>query len=412
MSTSNINVMVLWHAAPVPFAPPKLHPQQWTGYLTEHASLLDPQQDPRGFLIPRGEFDLAEVLNQQSIPLPDWLFVCVDATTPFFARNLENAAKRRLLCLGDTHHLPTPLTRLLPYAGAEPWDGLIFTNNVRHAHWFSQVTGAPQFFEPAIFALELDSNPTHSEDLKQPVFYGQMGTFHPRRQRLMSPLLEQGMVHHIFGSTHELAAQMSQSAACVNVTLNSDLNSRVFEIAQTGCLQLIDKLGIHNGMGSVLIPGHNCLAFNDSDELRELVLDLPLLKSLTPLLGNNLRQEWRSHWGIHAIRERLAQGIQSDTMQFLKAPKSIRDQTSHTTPALNWRLHVYENFLELHRQNEQMDILIESAHRECYAQDLDDLPRMHVVDRDTILKPSSTPKFFIRDKENGEPELLAINSPD
>lgn len=412
MSTSNVNVMVLWHAAPVPFAPPKLHPQQWTGYLTDHASLLDPQQDPRGFLIPRGEFDLAEVLHQQGIPKPDWLFVCVDATTPFFARNLENSAKRRLLCLGDTHHLPSPLTRLLPYAGAEPWDGLIFTNNVRHAHWFSHVTQAPQFFEPAIFALELDSTQAKSGDLTRPVFYGQMGTFHPRRQRLMSPLLQQSLVHHISGNTHELAIQMIQSAACVNVTLNSDLNSRVFEIAQTGCLQLIDKLGIHNGMGSVLIPGHNCLAFSDSDELSDLVLDLPLLKSLTPLLGNNLRQEWRSHWGINNIRERLMRGLHSDTLQFLPPPHSVRNHSNHMTPALNWRLHVYENFLELHRQNEKMEVLIESTYADCYAQDLDDLPRLHVVDRGTILKASDASKFFIRDRENGDPELLAINSSD
>ncbi len=412
MSTTNANVMVLWHAAPVPFAPPKLHPQQWTGYLADHASLLDPQQDPRGFLIPRGEFDLAEVLSQQGIPKPDWLFVCVDATTPFFARNLENSAKRRFLCLGDTHHLPTPLTRLLPYGGAEPWDGLIFTNNVRHAHWFSHVTQAPQFFEPAIFALELGLNPTHSGDVTRPVFYGQMGTFHPRRQRLMAPLLQQGLVHHISGTTHELATQMARSAACVNVTLNSDFNSRIFEIAQTGCLQLIDKLSIHNGMGSVLIPGHNCLAFSDSEELRDLVLDLPLLKTLKPLLGNNLRQEWQSHWGINVIRERLARGLQSDTSPFLKPPPSIRNESKHTAPALNWRLHVYENFLELHRQNETMEILIESTYGECYAQDLGDLPRLRVVDRDTTLKPSNASKFFIRDKENGEPDLLAINSSD
>ena len=404
--------MVLWHAAPIPFEPPKLHADQWTGYLTEHASLVDQQKDPRKFLIPRGEFDLAALLANQGIPKPDWLFVCVDATTPFFARNLSQAAERRFLCLGDTHHLPSPISRLLPYAAAEPWDGLIFTNNLRHAHWFSHVTQAPQFFEPAMFALELNSSQILplSEELTSPVFYGQMGTFHPRRQRLMTPLLQQSLVHHIAGSSHELAGKMSRAAACVNVTLNSDLNSRVFEIAQTGCLQLIDKLGTHNGMGSVLIPGHNCLAFNDSQELTELVLDLPLLKTLTPLLGRNLRQEWRSHWGINVIRERLSHSLQADTLKILKAPPAIRDDSNQTVPTLNWRLHVYENFLELHRQNEQMEILIESTYRDCYAQDLDDLPRLKIVDRETILKPSLASKYFIRDKENGEPELLTINS--
>lgn len=406
--------MVLWHANPNPFSPPLLYDNQITGVLDEHIN-QEFNFGTKKFSFPRGEFDLEALLKYKKIDKPDYLFVCQDSTTPYFPRNIDSVCANTFLCLGDSHHLPQPITRLLNYASNERFGGHIFTNNVRHAHWFKQLCDANQYFEPALFALNLgayvndDLHPINSTK-DTAVFYGQMGQFHPRRGRIMPNLLQNNLIRHISGSQEELSLQLQRAIACINVTLNSDLNSRVFEIAQTGCLQIVDQLSIFNGHGSVLIPGHNCLTFQTEAELFEILSDTKYLLEISSVLGNNLKYEFDRHWGIERIKERFSASIGSDSPKFITASENTPQfKDEHINSTLDNRLLIYENLLELHRSYEDIRIYIDSKNSDIYKQDLLDLPRISFPEKNIFLEKSNSLRIYIKDNEIGTPEFFHIS---
>jgi hypothetical protein len=98
MNASNPNVMVLFHANPFPFEPPILFKGQWTGILEPYIANVESNSNTNYFSMPIGEFDLFELIDRQQIPKPDFLFICLDATMPYLARNIRSASKNIFLC--------------------------------------------------------------------------------------------------------------------------------------------------------------------------------------------------------------------------------------------------------------------------------------------------------------------------
>lgn len=409
MKSFTPTVMVLWHANPFPFEPPIIYDGQWTGVLEPYIDNVKNSPRSSYFSIPVDEFDLLEHIEKNKIPKPDFLFICLDATMPYIARNINNVCSNNFLCLGDTHHLPQPISRMLSYVSLEKFNGLIFTNNVRHAHWFREVCDSEQFFEPGIFALNLGEN--HHENIKTsrqstPIFYGQIGEYHPRRKRIMPNLLTNNLVRHIHGTQETLADELQKSIACINVTLNSDLNSRVFEIAQTGCLQILDELSIHNGHGSVLIPGHNCLTFKTEDDLVALLKDTSYICEFGNVIGSNLRNEYYSYWGMECIRKRL---FSSKPLNSIKLNPVISTRKKlKTNISVNSRLYIYENLLELHRCHESIYLFIDGPEVDIFANDALDLPRIKVLSNADLLTPLQDLKILIKNSAELKPEICRI----
>jgi hypothetical protein len=409
MNKKSPNIMVLWHASPDVFVPPYLHENQWTGILEQFSNCVD--SNSKYFTIPNGEFDLLSILEKKSIPKPDFLFICLDATTSFFARNIKSVTQNSFLCLGDTHHLPNPISRLANYVANEEFAGHIFTNNIRHAHWFKNFSKAEQFFEPGFFTQDMPTLYEKNLNAKNiPVFFGQMGRFHPRRIRLLTPLLEKNLINHVSGKMSEITKSIQNSVACINVTLNSDLNSRIFEIAQTGCLQIIDELSTKNGHGSILVPNHNCLTFQSAQELMDICNDSNYLIKICEKLGNNLKHEFHSKWSNDCIRDRFNQTLLGESIRFNTT--NIFSYQSQNNVSIKSRLHVYENLLEIHRCNELIDVHIDSVHAQSYSTDMSDLPRISTITREELMTPSDAYKVLIKDDEAGLPQLFNIKDSD
>ncbi len=409
MIKNSPKIMLLWHANPNPFAPPILSDNQITGVLEEFES-QDFIYGESKFSIPRGEFDLDFLLRLKNIEKPDFLFICLDSTTPYFARNIDQVCKNTFLCLGDSHHLPSPISRLIKYASLEIFKAHIFTNNVRHAHWFNYKCDAEQYFEPGLFALNLGkhcSNSTHNLNIKsKTVFYGQIGEFHPRRKRIVPNLINNNLVKHIFGTEEKISNELQQALACINVTLNSDLNSRVFEIAQTGCLQIVDQLSVQNGHGQVLIPGHNCLTFKTQDELTNILKNTDYLLKQGHILGKNLRNEYNTFWGMDCIKERLYKTISSNTIKFNPLLETRKKIKSNAT--LESRLSIYENLLELHRCYEAINLLIIGPEANVYINDAVDLPRLTFSTQEEFLSNPINPKILIRTYAQAAAEIFNV----
>jgi hypothetical protein len=396
------DTIILWHAPIIPYNPPLLSANQLTCVIQD----LLPQNQASGlanFLtIPRGEFDLAELFRVNFVAKPKYLFVCIDSTLPYLPRNLKKASEQVYICLGDTHHLSNPISRLRDYIQAEPADGLIFTNNVRHCHWFRDITNARFYYEPAIFANKIINkdyiNRQRNTDV---IFYGQIGKYHPRRSRIAPNLIATNKVKHIGGSNDIISNYLHSSAASLNITLNADLNSRTFEIAQTGCLLIIDKLSIYNGHGSILIPGHNCITFKNAAELEQIIDNKEYLLAMQKVAGMNLYKAYNSYWGIDNIIHRL-RTLDPDGSPSLNTINLQQNRFTvyNLSFKIEIRLAIYEQFLELHRTNELIHLFIDSPFKETISQDISDLPRITVIDDSKQLNTLNASCAILEYKEN------------
>ena len=396
------NTLVIFHAPSFPFLPPLIDINQTTAILHEYDESALPKNTYKKIIkIPRGEYDLAIELEKLAVDKFENIFLCLDATLPFVLRNLKNVAKKIYLILGDTHHMSKPITKIREYIKSEYFDGIIFTNNLRHAHWFRDVTDSNFYFEPAIFVLDskknhIEQNPSRLEDV---IFYGQLGIFHPRRCRILPELISKKLVTHIHGSAISIATALQNTVASINITLNSDLNSRVFEIAQSGALLIIDQLSISNGHGTVLIPGHNCLTFKNSEELICLLSDINHLKIMQSICGKNLKEEFDIFWGIKNIRDRLKPN---------NGLINLNRAENYSTLGLNQsddidiskRINLYEIILELHRNVEKILVYIESPFKDIFQSDLMDLPRLDIVNNVEELNLELGMCIFIKQHNN------------
>ena len=401
MIKANYDTVVLWYSDPSFFLPPKLSNNQITGILTDFIKSASSALNTPIFPIPRGEFDTSKLLNSNSIEKPHYLFVCIDSTIPYMPRNLKNSALNTYICLGDSHHLPNPISRLRKFIESEEVDGVIFTNNVRHQHWFRDITKAKFYFEPGIFAHNFENERLLYKNRDHKVIlYGQIGNFHPRRARIAPLLIAKNKVNYIKGSNASLSEALHTSTAALNITLNADLNSRIFEIAQTGALLIIDEIATNNGNGTVLIPDQNCLMYKTAEEL-ELILDRKSqLSSMQKSLGLKLYTEFKERWGINNIRRKLSQQKISGVCTLNTDTRNdSRLSIINSLISLDVRLAFYEYFLELHRCSETINVLINSKFKNILREDLNDLPRLNIADNVNSLVQNQT-NVYIEDKSD------------
>jgi len=387
----NINTIVLWHCDPKHYLPPKLDDHQLTGIVSDFESQNDNTLNTPYFTIPRGEFDLKELLDSKSIPKVMHLFIFIDATMPYLPKNLKKAAEKVFICMGDTHHLPNPITRLRNYIKNEPVDGLIFTNNIRHAHWFRDVTQANFYFEPAISSHSfIDSNNLYKNRSSDVVFYGQIGKFHPRRSRIAPLLITKNKIRHIHGNNRSISQELHSCSAALNITLNSDLNNRIFEIAQTGALLIIDKISEWNNVGPILIPEHNCLMYESAQELEDILTDKKRITASQKKLGLNLHKDYIEKWSLLNIKNRL-RNKSADPCGLLKyTDNTDRHIDINLDFNIDSRIKIYEYFLELHRTHEKINVLLNTKYAKIIRQDLADLPRLKTVNFVNELKQDET----------------------
>lgn len=383
----HLDTLVLFHCWP--YVPPIIDPEQHVGLLGDAVD-----RHPTGhlpfpvFRLPRGEFDLAEICERNNLPKVTNLFLCLDATVPYEPRNLKAHCENVFLILGDSHHLPSPISRLRSYLMKEKFDGVIFTNNARHRRWFADLLNVSRiYFEPGIFSVEpskvgaiISQGRRDDREFQPapPIIYGQLGPFHPRRCRLAPTLIDKGLLRHISGPWEELRDAMSNALASVNITLNADLNSRVFEVAETGCPLVIDKLGAENGFGTVLIPEYNSLVFNTNAELEAILSDWSYLHTVRNTVGKRLQADYKRYWSPAAIRNKYLTNISNPWEAFktdFPRKKSVNDEL----PGIfSLRLKIYEDLQELHRQYESIDLVTNENFIQGFESEVDCLPRIRV----------------------------------
>lgn len=220
---------------------------------------------------PAGEFHLPSIVARlPAHQRPELIVVKADATRRNLARGLDRLPGTKVLLVGDTHHFASPLRTLLAYGAMESFDAVVLDHTRQHAHAFLEAGFDRVYWIPAVdYALRRRDI---AADPGPPLtFVGQAGAFHPWRRHVLDRLVAAGLPLTAMRAPPETAADIyAASRITLNVSLNGDLNLRVFEALGAGGFLLTDALSEEAGLERCFTPGRHLATYRSPDELVEM----------------------------------------------------------------------------------------------------------------------------------------------
>ncbi len=221
---------------------------------------------------PAGSFDAGEILVRLPFAQkPEIVIVKADATARNFPRGLARFNCPHVLLVGDTHHLTQPLQKLLRYAAEEPFDFIILDHTRHHATWFQEAGFNNVHWLPALDygyqARAISTAPSHPL-----TFVGQVGAHHPYRRKVLAQVSAAGLPLEVLTAPLVQTADLyADSRITLNISLNGDLNLRVFEALAAGGFLLTDQLTASSGLPLLFTPGEHLDTWRTPGELIEKI---------------------------------------------------------------------------------------------------------------------------------------------
>ncbi len=223
---------------------------------------------------PRGDYDLQQVASRlPTEQQPDVVVVHVDgsslAGTP---KNLAAFRCPKVLLVADTHHGTSPISGIIKYALREQFDRVVLLYDrhhvdlfrgagVRNLHWFPALTFPHS--DHRIAAARMRERKT------QIALVGTTG-YHPRRLRAFAALVEKRLPLS-WKQIHQSQAigHYAESLIGLNISMNGDLNMRVFEVLAGGAMLLGDRLQASSGLQELLQEGREWVGYDSIPEMVE-----------------------------------------------------------------------------------------------------------------------------------------------
>src|SRR5258706_11896741 len=145
----------------------------------------DQAQEPFDGFTPYGRYDLFAALESLRLPTEfDAIVVWSDAHGANQPINLEAFRCPKILCVGDTHHLETPLQKMIDYQNDAKFDFILSSHNRHHLHWFVEAGFSNVAWLPGIKVRNL-SRPFLDQRKAELCFFGTAGGKpHLRRKHL------------------------------------------------------------------------------------------------------------------------------------------------------------------------------------------------------------------------------------
>ncbi|WP_109105593.1 glycosyltransferase [Azospirillum sp. TSO35-2] len=332
---------------------------------------------------PAGEFDLpAIVARLPAHQRPEMIVVKADATRRNLARGLDRLPGTKVLLVGDTHHFASPLRTLLAYGAMERFDAVMLDHTRQHAHLFLEAGFERVYWIPAVdYALrrrDIPAAATHPL-----TFVGQIGPFHPWRRHALGALTAAGLPLQALRASPEQAADVyASSAITLNVSLNGDLNLRVFEALGAGGFLITDALSPEAGLERCFTPGTHLVTQRSPAELVELVrhyLD-------HPAEAMAIRRAGQAHLlEFHSPEVKRAQFFDAVFDDRVNPALEVRGERRGLPPlpahgtGLRRRIEAYEAVQRLHLKAERLTVHTDAGDSLNLRALLRDLPRAAVV---------------------------------
>jgi len=219
-----------------------------------------------------GAVDVMEILKRlPESQQPQYIIVKADATQRLMVQNLNQVSAKKVLVWGDSHHQKQAIRVMLTYASSEPFDAIV-TDHDRHHLCFPLSLGFKKVaWIPGLnyipHAREIPEKPEHAV-----CFVGQFGQFHPYRRYILDGLIRRGIRISLKSCFPSEAADIyANSCISLNISLNSDLNLRVFEILAAGGFLMTDRLSEASGLYNIFTPGEHFEDFGSLEEAKEKI---------------------------------------------------------------------------------------------------------------------------------------------
>lgn len=216
------------------------------------------------------EDDLISLLLDKHF-LPDFIFIKADATQRTHIKNISSLPGKKILLMGDTHHLKQPLQTMLHYAMSETWDLISSEHDRHHLPLFAEAGLNNLIWLPCFTMNPHKHQPQRPLD-PRPVFVGSLSHHHQYRQRLIQQLRENNIPLIIQSASQQEAAKLYNShSISLNVSLNGDLNFRIMEVLAAGGCLLTDRLGPDSGLHQLFTEGVHYLGYSSAKEAAYLI---------------------------------------------------------------------------------------------------------------------------------------------
>ena len=336
-----------------------------------------------------GEYDLGAVAGRLgSESQPDVVVCLVDASWRSLPRNLGAFKCARVLLVADTHHMSAPLEQMLRYAASEPYDRVVLLYDRHHLEFFRRAGINNLFWFPGLTFPHSDAAVRAARSEKRQAtlaFVGQTGKFHPRRTRILDSLVEAGLPLDRKGLAQDQALLHYGSAAMgINVSLNGDLNLRIFEILAAGGALVTDRLSTESGLKDLFEEDREVITYGNSSELAERAKYY--LSNLQEALSVGMQgAKWFDEKFSHKRRAQrflslALSGVQPEEFPVPKAGTSV--YLPGDAGVAQKAVKVYELVQELHRSKETVFVGLDKQ-SEAFGEMFLTLPRLDLVGEST-----------------------------
>ena len=348
---------------------------------------------------PVGFYDIKPIVEQlPSTQTPDLVVVKADATGRNYPINLKSLKCHKLLILGNTQHLKTPIQSLLKYAVQEKFDFITTDHKRHHLHYFKEAGFKKVFWLPC-FNIYPHEQPYYENKTYEISFVGQAGRWHPYRKYVLQYLTANGIKINQFQAPQDRAAEIyAQSLINLNISLNGDLNLRIFEVLSSGGFLLTDRLSKESGLDILFKDGEHLVCFNDEKDLLDKIQYFLKNSDEARAIARNGYEEFkRNHTPEKKIKELMDvifDGKQNPLYDIQKEKRSVYVKSDSSTELMA-RVAIYEFFQEMHLKEKTQSILFWPGVDGKLACDVIDLPRLQLcIKNDSNEIPEENLRLF------------------
>jgi hypothetical protein len=281
--------------------------------------------------------------------------------------NLGALSCPKVLIVGDTQHMQTPLRTMTAYARSEPFTLVVTDHGRRPLHFFAEAGVTNAYWLPG-FNLTLHPVIPPAELAPIVTFVGQAGDLHPVRRHLIEAMQHAGLPLRTGTAPQAMAAQAYATAQVnFNCSLNGDVNLRVFEVLAHGGMLLSDALRPQAGLEALFEVGRELLTYSGPsdliDTLRQLLADPARCRQIAAAGAARLKRE---HLPQHRF-EQMATLVRGGSVFAERA-----------APLLELRLAAYEFLQGVNRVAIKLETGFLPGLDPVFAADAADLSRLNV----------------------------------
>lgn len=369
---------------------------------------------------PRGLYYISTVLKKFSNDYHPDIFLChSDSTMQNLPTGLDVLNCKKIMFLGDTHHMHQPLQKLINYASFNEYDTYIAYCHKHHLHFFYERNSQKRFFFLPGYFTRFEANNFNSNKSVKVCFIGQTGKFHPYRTSILKYIQDRGVPLVIQTAPSEQASQIyANNLISLNISLNSDFNMRFFEVIAAGGFLLTDRLSTYTGYDLVFKDGRDFVFYDGPEDLCEKI-DYYLKNPDEALqIARNGFETYHKHWNIHKRRQMFFDLVMEDKVHPVLA--AFQDERFPAGQAedrdfLAERIRQYEFIQELHRFG-PLEVYLTPSVPEKHRLDILDLMRLNIITENWqkhVDKPKTMPRLLmISDDELLKGGLPGWYSPD